>query len=271
MNRSKLNKLFSLIRWEFMRNLRFPILEFIFVSAVYSIVSGLLNISSVLNVDIKSIGVLIYNIFAVEFIFRLGLCFVSKYDLIIAVYSILASISFAGEIASGNIRLLLSYPLKRRDIFFIKCLCLFFIPYTIYLGVSLFFLLLMGQDVILYLSWHKFIIALFILFIESLYVFSISVAVSLLLQNTMASFLSTLLILYGLEKISFVLPSSIKIFVPPENLRIYVFHVLGRVFPSQYNSTLLFYSFINMLVLSLLLLFASYLYFVRVYEVCRRG
>jgi len=268
MNRSKLNKLFSLIRWEYMRNLRFPILEFIFVSAVYSIVSGLLNISSVLNVDIKGIGVLIYNIFADEFIFRLGLCFVGKYDLIIAVYSLLASISFAGEIASGNMRLLLSYPLKRRDIFFIKCLCLFFIPFIIYLGVSLFFLLLMGQDVILYLSWYKFIIVLFILFIESLYVFSISIAVSLLLQNTMASFLSTLLILYGLEKISFVLPSSIKIFVPPENLRIYVFHMFNHV---QYSSTLLFYSFINMLVLSLLLLFVSYLYFVRVYEACRRS
>lgn len=267
--RRETNKLLSLVRWEFLKDLKFPVIELIIVSAIYISLPNLMVIHSGLLLSKESLGENIFTTFMKDYVFRLGIGFIGSYDVVVFIYSLLTSMGFALEISSGNLRLLFSYPLKKRDIFLIKFLCLFILPSFIYVATGFLILFLLGYSMFFYADIVLITLTILVFLLETFFVFSVSLSFSLFLRDPLASFMSSFLVLYGLYRLIGVLPSRIKIFIVPENLENLLF--LYKLKSISYQVDILYFSIILTIVLSISLFLVSYIYFTRVYEACQRS
>ncbi len=106
--------------------------------------------------------------------------------------------SFAGSLAKGETKLLLSYPIKRWQLFLSKFVSLFAVISIVYssaFSIQIYLLGLSPLEPMVYVS-------LFGLLLQLLLFCSISVVLSFILKNEIVSILASILLLYGLESIA---------------------------------------------------------------------
>ena len=105
--------------------------------------------------------------------------------------------SYAGSISKGETKLMLSYPVKRSELFLSKFTALFLVIFAIYVPVYYLHVYIDGMvafDPLVFLT-------LFGLLLELMLACSVAVGISMVTKNEIMSILATVLLLFGLDSI----------------------------------------------------------------------
>jgi ABC-type transport system involved in multi-copper enzyme maturation permease subunit len=180
MRKTKYNSFYRLVLWELQEYLNFPILEILVGVAIYSVLNQPI-------VDISSSSGYSNLHFGLETIF---------FFMILSVGA-LVSRSFGASISKGEIKTLLSYPLKRWQIFVSKFTALFAVLLCIYAGafsVQIYLLTLNFYEPMFYVSVLSFALQLLLMC-------SVTTIIVLLVKSEVISIFASILLLYGIENV----------------------------------------------------------------------
>lgn len=171
---------FSLIHWELEEYLTLPVIAFIIVSAIFALLTHTTSIiskaDSYLNLYYGSGTVFLFLTFVAGALF---------------------SRSFAGSIARGEIKLLLSYPVKRWKVFVSKFTAMFVVIFAIYgvtFSLHIYLDVLSPFEPLVYLSLFAFLLQLMLSSV-------ISITFSLVTKNEIMSVIASVLLLLGIENV----------------------------------------------------------------------
>jgi ABC-type transport system involved in multi-copper enzyme maturation permease subunit len=170
----------GIARWELEENLSLPVIVFLIVSAIIStLAQPVTSISPELNF------VNLYHGSDTIFLFlTFSACaFLSR--------------SFAGSIGRGETKLLLSYPVKRWQLFLSKFMAMFFAVFFIY-GAAYSVHLYLDS---LSLLEPMFYLTLFVFLLQLMFVCVVTVAISMLVKNEIMSLFASILLLLGFDNI----------------------------------------------------------------------
>lgn len=182
LNHTKPTKQFQeLITWELEEYLAFPTIEILIVIAICTVLSSsIVETSPALSYS---------NLLSSARTIFMFLIFVA---------GALFCHSYAGSIAKGETKMMLSYPVQRRYLFLSKFTSLFTILFIIYASVfamQIYLLVLNPLEPLFYAS-------LLFLALQIMLVSAITTALSLITKNEMLSILVSILLLFGLENIA---------------------------------------------------------------------
>lgn len=170
----------KLLRWELQEYLSFPVFELMLFIAIYSI----LNQSTVDISYSSSYSNLHWGVQNIFFFMMLAVgAFLSR--------------SFSGSISKGEIKMLLSCPLKRTQIFaskFIAMFLTFFCVYSVVFSVQIYLRSLSVFEPMFYVSIMSFAFQLLLMC-------SIATLIGIFVKNEMVSILTSILLLYGIENL----------------------------------------------------------------------
>jgi ABC-type transport system involved in multi-copper enzyme maturation permease subunit len=169
---------FDLLRWELSAYLSLPVFVFLLASAIIAVLAVPLNI-------LGDNYVSLYN--------GSGMIFV----ILPLVTSALFSRSFAGGLGHGEVKLMLSYPVKRWQLFLSKFLAMFLPIFGLYGGVYCLHLYLDSLSVF----EPMFYLSLFAFLLQLMFACAISVAVSIVTQSEVIAILAAVLLLFGIDSL----------------------------------------------------------------------
>jgi ABC-type transport system involved in multi-copper enzyme maturation permease subunit len=106
--------------------------------------------------------------------------------------------SFAGSLAKGETKTLLSYPMNRWQLFLSKFMAMFLAVFSIY-GTAYSIHLYIDSLSILE---SMFYLSLFVFFLQLLVVCAVAVAISMLVKNEIMSLLASILLLLGIDNLA---------------------------------------------------------------------
>jgi ABC-type transport system involved in multi-copper enzyme maturation permease subunit len=172
---------FGLVRWEIDEYLNLPVLAFLIASAIIAVLA--INTSN-LSPDRNYIN-LYYGSDTVFVILTL-------------VSSAFFSRSFAGSMERGEVKLMLSYPIRRGQLFLSKFTAMFLVVFVTY---GLAYSLHLYIDA-LSLFEPMFYLSLFAFFLQLLLACAVSVALSLVTKSEVMSILAAVLFLLGIDSLS---------------------------------------------------------------------
>ena len=185
--KSKRNFL-TLILWEFEENFSFPVFEIlIFVAVLFLIGFASQSMcpyrTSISLLDIVLSGYLEFSL--------TGCAFISMFFT-----GFLFARSIARRFSNKEMKMFLSYPVKRRSLLLSKFLVNFIVLYLLFGSVLVFDAVLMGFGVFSPLVGFT----LLSLLISLMFLCSISMIVALLIKNEALSFFAVFFLIYGLEQ-----------------------------------------------------------------------
>jgi ABC-type transport system involved in multi-copper enzyme maturation permease subunit len=168
------------MKWELEEYLSFPAIEIIIAVAIYSILT-LPPLEFFTNKTYSNLHWGIQNVFLY----------------LIFVVSAIFALSFSGSYVKKETKLLLSYPVKRWQLFLSKFSALFltvFVVYSAVFSLQVYLQLLSPFE-------PMFFVTLLGLFLQMLLFCSIATSLSLIIKSEIISILASILLLYGLEGI----------------------------------------------------------------------
>jgi len=168
-----------LILWEIENNLSIPLLSVIVATATVAV---LLQTSSMR-----------FTHFYYDLSSGMGTIFL----ILTFVACVLFSHSFAGGFARGDLKRLLSYPVKRWQVFLSKTLTLNLIIFSIYASAY-------ATNLYMYsisLLEPLFYVSLFAIFLQLLFVCAVAVGISMITKNELMSIVVSFMLLFGLDSI----------------------------------------------------------------------
>jgi len=170
----------AVIRWELEENLSLPVIVFLIVSAIVStLVQPVTSIHPELN---------FVNLYHGSDTLFLFLTFIA---------CALLSRSFAGSLGNGETKVLLSYPVKRWQLFVSKFAAMFLVVFFIY-GTAYSIHLYLDS---LSLLEPMFYLTLFVFLLQLMFVCAVTMAISLVVKNEIMSLLASILLLLGFDNI----------------------------------------------------------------------
>jgi ABC-type transport system involved in multi-copper enzyme maturation permease subunit len=179
MNKPVPRSFFRLVLWEIENSLSLPVLSLIVASAILAVLvqsTSIRNFSH--NYSDLSTGA--RTIFLI-------LTFVA---------CTLFSHSFAGSFGRGDLKRMLSYPVKRWQIFISKVLALNMIIFGVYASAYAMNLYINAIS----LLEPMFYVSLFAIFLQLLFVCAISVGVSMIAKSELMSIVVSFLLIFGLDE-----------------------------------------------------------------------
>jgi ABC-type transport system involved in multi-copper enzyme maturation permease subunit len=171
----------SLIRWELDEYLSLPVLAFLVASAIIAVLAQPSTVSSIPDFAYVNLYngsgtvMLIMTIGAGAFFAR----------------------TYAGSISRGETKLMLSYPIKRWQLFFSKFAAMFLIIFVIY-GVAYSMHFYLDS---LSLSEPLFYVTLLSFLLQLMVACSFSIAVSMITKSEIMSILAAVLLLMGMDSV----------------------------------------------------------------------
>jgi ABC-type transport system involved in multi-copper enzyme maturation permease subunit len=233
-----------LLVWELEKCFVFPMLEVILVIAFLTVLTPeIVEVSSVFGYNNLLSGIQPIFLFL---IFIAGVLFCHSY---------------AGSLSSGETKMVLSYPVQRRDLFLSKFIALFGVLSAVYVGVFALqvpLLALNPLDPLFYVSMLLVLLQLFL-------VCTISTALSVVTKNEVFSILASALLLFGVESVASgegLVTFTGRFTTGFEFVRQYFHGVLSSVSLSD-----VLVSVFVVLGVSVLLFVFSYVYFTRKMEI----
>jgi ABC-type transport system involved in multi-copper enzyme maturation permease subunit len=173
------HKFLGLMRWELEENLSLPLLAFLVASAI---IATMVNYH--FGQSYREYTRLYYSSGTVLLISSL-------------VAGAFFARSFAGSIGRGTTKIMLSYPIKRSQLFLSKFIALFLVISVIYLPVFCVHVYVDG----LAAFGPMILLSLFGLLLQLMLTCSVAVGISLLTKSEVVSILATVLLLFGLDSI----------------------------------------------------------------------
>jgi ABC-type transport system involved in multi-copper enzyme maturation permease subunit len=171
----------AIFRWELEENSSLPVIVFLIVSAI---ISTLAQFTTNTNPDLNYVDLYIGSGTVFLFLTFSSCAFLSR--------------SFAGSLAKGETKTLLSYPLKRWQLFLSKFVAMFFTVFLIY-GTAYSIRLFVGSLSILE---PMFYVSLFVFLLQLMVACAVTIAVSMLVKNEIMSLLASILLLLGIDNLA---------------------------------------------------------------------
>ncbi|RLI03563.1 hypothetical protein DRO30_00895 [Candidatus Bathyarchaeota archaeon] len=251
----------GLLRWELERSFRFPILEFTLAILLYRVFLVMFQFSAGVSDYVGSLPTSeeVPRKLWESLIYHTGLAMVGSYIQMAVIFSTLASM-LAYDFSSGCLRLQLSYPLSRSQVFAAKILTYLVATTMLILTAYLATMNLLGGGVTPPELLPSLIALIGLTIIEASYIFSIALSMSLITRNTLATFISSLLMLLGLDSAAMTYKEPLSSLIPPSSLR-------RAVWMLRRGSPIPLEGIITPMIVSGALLAACYLYFSRRLEV----
>ena len=184
--KSKRNIL-TLILWEFEESFSFPVFEILIFVAVLFLI-GFASQSMCpyrISISVPEMSLNEYLEYSLS-----GCAFISMFFT-----GFLFARNVAGKFSNREMKTLLSYPVKRRDLFLSKFFANFIVLYLLFGSVLVFDAVLAGFSVFSPLVGFT----LFSLLIGLMFLCSVSMTISLLIKNEALSFFGVFFLIYGLE------------------------------------------------------------------------
>jgi ABC-type transport system involved in multi-copper enzyme maturation permease subunit len=244
-------KIFSrLFFWELEGNLTLPFLSLIIASAIIAVLS---------QQNVYPDPMSYINLYSGAINITFFLTFVA---------CILFSHSFAGSFGRGELKRMLSYPVKRWQVFLSKVMALNIILFSVYTVVYAlnFYLNPIG------LLEPLFYVSLFVMFLQLLLVSAVSVCVSMITKSELISILATFLLFLGLDNALDYNSIFYSVFSSAGRLR-YIFGYFEQItrdswfFVDPITLEQASVSMIIPFVIAVVVLLASFIYFTRKLEV----
>lgn len=263
-----LGALRSLLGWEFRNLLRFPMLELLFAIAVYM---GMLTGEWGCGSGVA--GARSWSIippYIASHIGRHSLDYaVDLYVPMMLATIVFASVGIAREVEAGFVKVALSNPIRRRDLFLVKFAGNFLITLVIFAVVTYLAVFLQNWTAALYLlSFPAAILrVLGLLALQTFFVVAVTTAVAFFSRNTAVSFLGSIGTLYLPVYMGQV--ARVKIpFIPPESTRLFISYLRSpNWFLEQYGLAIFLEATLVPVLIAAILLFLSFVYFTRRYDV----
>jgi len=251
MNKTK-PKIFSrLLLWELEGNLTPPFLSLIIASAIIAVLSQQSPYPDQLSYVNLYFGAINLTFF---------LTFVA---------CILFSHSFAGSFGRGELKRMLSYPVKRWQVFLSKVMALNIILFSIYAVVYALNFYLNPIS----LTEPLFYVSLFVIFLQLLMVSTVSVGVSMITKSELISIFATFLLFLGLDNALDYTSIFYGVFSSEGRFR-YIFGYFEQItridswfFVDPVTLEQVLVSMIVPFVIAVVVLLASLIYFTRTLEV----
>ncbi len=171
----------ELFLWEFEHYLSTPVLVFIIASAIIAV---LIQTLSTIDPTISYVNLYLGSTNVILFLTIISGALFSR--------------SFGGGIGRGEVKLLLSYPNKRWQIFTAKFLSLFLVIFPVYFGSYCLHIYLDALNIF----DPMFFVSILALLIQLLLVSSIAICVSMVIKSEIMSILATILLFLGIESIA---------------------------------------------------------------------
>ncbi len=178
MNNPKPKTFSRLFIWEIENHLSLPVLSLIVASAILAVLVQ----STTINGFSHSYSDLSNGVTTIFLILTLVTC-------------TLFSHSFAGSFGRGDLKRMLSYPVKRWQIFVSKVLALNLIIFGIYASAYAMNLYINAISVL----EPMFYVSLFTIFLQLLFVSAVSVGVSMIAKSELVSIVVSFLLIFGLD------------------------------------------------------------------------
>lgn len=178
MNKSNPRTFQRLVLWEIEECLNLPLLSLIIASAIIAV---LVQTSS--NRALANSYINLYDGSSTIFL------------ILTLVASILFSHSFASSLGKGELKRMLSYPVKRWQVFLSKVIAINLIVFGVYASAFTLNLYLSSLSVFEPL----FYVSLFVMFLQLLVVCAIGVAISLITKSEVMSILTSFLLILGID------------------------------------------------------------------------
>lgn len=173
------HKFLDLMRWELEEYLNLPLLAFLVASAIVVVLIDTGNPGSY-----RDYTTLLYGSDTVLLILAL-------------VAGAFFARSYAGSIGRGEAKIMLSYPMKRWQLFFSKFTALFLVTYAIYASAFSLHIYLDGLTVFA----PMVLLTLFGLLLELMLACSVAIGISMVTKNEIISVLATVLMLFGVDSV----------------------------------------------------------------------
>jgi ABC-type transport system involved in multi-copper enzyme maturation permease subunit len=168
------------MRWELEEYLSLPVLSFLVASAIIAVLA-----QPITNISPEHSYVNLYYGSSTVFV------------ILTLVAGVFFSRSFAGSMGRGEIKMMLSYPVKRWQVFLSKLTAMFltiFVIYGVTYSLHLYLDALSLFEPMFYLSLCAFLLQLVL-------ICAVSVAVSMVTKNEIMSTLAAVLLLLGLDSV----------------------------------------------------------------------
>lgn len=207
MARKQHNVFFSLVKWEFQEYLSPPVLEFVIISAMAS--------------------VLIYGMQTSLFSHQYPMLYFgprNMFAFLTLAVSVVFSRSFSGSFTRGEVKMLLSYPIERRQLMFSKIVVLFVTVFAVYSVVFSLNIYLLSLDIFEPL----FYVSLLALLIQLMLTSTIAITISVLLRNEVVSVLASILLLFGIDSVSADIGGSLSLLSSNKRFG-YLFGYVGQL------------------------------------------
>jgi ABC-type transport system involved in multi-copper enzyme maturation permease subunit len=178
MNKSP-NAFFRLVLWEFENSLSLPVLSLIVASAILAV---LIQSTTIIGFS-HNYGDLSTGARTIFLILTFVTC-------------TLFSHSFAGSFGRGDLKRMLSYPVKRWQIFISKVFALNLIIFGVYASAYAMNLYINAIS----LLEPMFYVSLFAIFLQLLFVCAVSVGISMISKSELMSIVVSFLLIFGLDE-----------------------------------------------------------------------
>jgi ABC-2 type transport system permease protein len=242
----------TVAKWELQEYVNSPVLEFIIIAAMASI--------------------LIYGMQSSSFLDQYHMLYYGPKNMFLFLsitVSVVFSRSFSGSFNRGEVKMLLSYPIERWKLFVAKYIVLFaavFLIFAIIFSCNIYLLSLSIFEPLVYVS----LLAIFVqLFIAS----TIAVAIAVLVKNEVVSVLASMLLLFGIDSFSADIGGSLTFLSASERFG-YLFGYFGQLTKgaNPISADIVTVDTISLSILvpvciSIFLLIFLYMYFTRFMEV----
>jgi ABC-type transport system involved in multi-copper enzyme maturation permease subunit len=173
------HKFLELMRWEFEEYFSFPLLVFLVASAIVAVLFDFGNSS-----PHRYYTVLYYSS-----------------DTVFLILTVVAGVffarSYAGSIGRGETKVMLSYPIKRSQLFLAKFTALFTVIFGIYASAFSAHIYIDGLTAYL----PMILLSFFALLLQLMLVCSVAIAVSMVTKSELMSILSAVMLLTGINTV----------------------------------------------------------------------
>jgi ABC-type transport system involved in multi-copper enzyme maturation permease subunit len=184
---------------------------------------------------------------------------------------VFASVGIAREIEAGYVKVMLSHPVRRRDLFLAKFLSCFLATLAVVGGATFAVMFLQNWSVSLYVVSFPFTVfsVLVLLVVQTFYVTCVAVAVAVFSKSTALSFIGSFGVLYLPDYMSRIIGVKV-LFLPPDSTGVLGnFLSLGNapVFWRLYDLATFLGATVIPILIGVVLFLVSYLYFTRRFDV----
>ncbi|MHA1721999.1 MAG: ABC transporter permease [Candidatus Baldrarchaeia archaeon] len=180
-------RFFTLLLWEFDENFSFPVFEVLVFVAIFFLIGFTSQSMHPYMVWVPVFDMPFYGYLDSSLT---GCAFISMFFT-----GFLFARNIAGKFSNREMKTLLSYPVKRRDLFLSKFFANFIVLYLLFGSVLVFDAVLTGFSVFSPLVGFT----LLSLLIGLMFLCSVSMTISLLIKNEALSFFGVFFLIYGLE------------------------------------------------------------------------